>query len=272
MIFLNKTDLIETRKKMVDHLAGLKRVIIAFSGGVDSTVVAALTHEAIGEDALAVIIDSPLLPRRELVEAQEVAEEIGIRCEIIHFNELTIDNIRNNPRDRCYKCKKARYTVLIEYAEQGGYDVVLEGTNASDLNEYRPGLAASDELCVKKPLLLFGLSKQDTRDMAEFLGLSNALKPSNSCLAARVPYGEVLDVERLQRIEKCEDIIREETGASVIRARDHGDLLRIELEVHERKKTFSEQTMDRLYNRINCLGYKFVVLDLKGYSFGSYDT
>jgi uncharacterized protein len=270
-MFLDYSELFERKESIKDYISSLGRVIVAFSGGVDSTVVAALAYEAIDDSALAVIIDSPFFPRSELEEAKKVAEEIGIKYEVLQFNELTTENIRKNPIDRCYTCKKARYKALKKFAEKKGFDYLLEGTNASDLSEYRPGLAASDELDVKKPLLMFEFSKQDTRNMAELLGLSNALKPSNSCLAARVPYDEELTLERLRRVENCEEIIREETGAKVIRARDHGDLLRIELGSNERKQACGEQTMDNLYDRIKALGFRFVVLDLKGYRFGSYD-
>jgi len=269
---MNRGELLEKRDAIKSYISRLGRVLVAFSGGVDSTVVAALAYEALGEDAVAIIIDSPLLPRRELEEALMITDEIGIQCRVIQFNELTIENLAENPKNRCYTCKKARYTTLKEYAIEQGFDALLEGTNASDLSEYRPGLKASDALDVRKPLLLFGLSKQDTREMAKLLELSNALKPSNSCLAARVPYDENLTQERLQRIDQCEEIIREVTGVSVIRARDHGDLLRIEVGLDERENVCGVQVMDKLYDRIHGLGFRFVVLDLKGYRFGSYDT
>ena len=268
---MNETQLKEKIDEMTQSIRTLGSVAVAFSGGVDSTVVAALAYNALVDKALAVTIDSPLFLREELEHAKSIAAHIGIRHEIIQHDELKVPEFRGNPKNRCYICKRSRYTAVMKHLEGRGFKAVLEGTNKSDLGQYRPGLKASNELGVVKPLLEAGLSKADTRAAARLLGLPNADMPSNSCLASRIPYNEELTRERLERVLDAELFIKRETGVKTLRVRDHGGLARIEVGSHERSLLFSEEKMDRVAERLKELGFRWAALDLEGYRFGSYD-
>jgi len=268
----SEIDFLETKKReLVRELKEKGSVVVAFSGGVDSSVVAALAYEALGQRSLAVTIDSPLLPRGELEDAKNIINEIGIKHAIVGLNELETPSFCTNPRNRCYICKKLRFEKLKEVAGKEGYQVVAEGTNFSDLGQYRPGLRAAEEIGVYRPLIEAGLSKADTRRMARLMDLSNAGKPASSCLATRIPYGQVLTAEKLGRIDDAENFIRELTGVKVLRVRDHGDIARIEVGRGERCLFYDECFMTTIAQKLKQLSYEFVTLDLEGYRFGSYD-
>lgn len=245
--------------------------VVAFSGGVDSSVVAAFAYEALGSKSLAVTVISSLLPSGERSVASQVAEKIGIEHIEVRLNELRIPGFKNNPPNRCYLCKKFRFEQLKKMALERGLATIADGTNVSDLGEYRPGLKALEELGIYSPLLEAGLSKEDSRKIARLIGLPNVNKPSSPCLATRVPYGEELTVSLLKRIDDAEKRVRSITGAKVVRVRDHGQIARIEVGAGERYLFFQDRILDRISHELKELGYEFVTLDTEGYKPGKFD-
>jgi uncharacterized protein len=262
-------ELCEKKTRILNQLKSYGSVLVAFSGGIDSTLLALLARMALGENAVAVTADSPSIPSAELTEAKHLAQEIGIKHIIISTSELEDPNYAANPANRCYFCKKELGGKLTELAMKlGGYTVV-DGTNAEDLMGHRPGAAALLEKAVRRPLAEAGLMKDEVRRLAKHLGLSNYDKPSMPCLSSRVAYGEVITPERLLRIERAESLIRSLTGARELRVRDHGSVARIEVGPRERRLFFDEELLDRISKSLRELGYVHVALDMAGYRSGS---
>ena len=256
------------KEKLVDWFRGKEGAVIAFSGGVDSCVVASAAKEALGEGAIAVTSDSKTFPSSELEHARALACEIGITHEIVRENELENPAFVKNPHDRCYHCRKGLIEGLKEVADRHNITTIVDGANADDTGEHRPGMRAMKEADVKSPLLLLGITKEGVRKIAGEFGLSVKEKPAMACLASRVPYGERITGEKLQRIELAEHFLRD-LGISQTRVRHHESLARIEVLEEDMKKVL--ENMAGIVERFRSLGFAYVTLDIEGYRSGSMD-
>ncbi|QUO48110.1 ATP-dependent sacrificial sulfur transferase LarE [Halorubrum ruber] len=252
-----------------DALGERDGVLVAFSGGVDSAVVAALARDALGDDAVACTARSETLPAAELDDAKRVADEIGIDHETVTFSELDDPNFVANDGDRCYHCRTMRLGRMYETAKELGIDTVCDGTNADDPGEgHRPGLRAVEELDVFSPLLDAGISKDEVRAIADSYDLSVADKPSMACLSSRIPTGLEVTEERLTRVEKAERVLRE-WGFGGFRVRDHDGLARVEIAPDELERALDPAFADAVHEHLTDLGFEYVTLDMAGYRTGS---
>lgn len=254
------------RRELETYISGLGSAVIGFSAGVDSSVVAAAAHAALGARALAVTAVTETITKEDLDLATRIASTLGIAHELIDYNELEIPNYAGNPANRCYFCKDALYTRLAAIARLRGCSAILDGANADDASDYRPGRQAAAEQGVVSPLLELGITKAEVRLLAAHYGLPNHDKPSAPCLSSRVPYGTPITREILDRIDSAERALRA-LGFRELRVRHHGDLARVELprENHLRALDIAGEIDDALRNA----GYRYVALDLRGFRSGS---
>jgi uncharacterized protein len=250
-------------------LAERDGVLIAFSGGVDSSVVAALAHDALGGDAVACTAKSETLPAAELDDTKHVADEIGIRHEIVEFSELDSEEFVKNDDERCYHCRTMRLSAMFDAARELGISTVCDGTNASDPGEgHRPGLRAVEELNAYSPLLEHDITKEEVREIARKYDLSVSEKPSMACLSSRIPTGLEVTEERLTRVEKAETLLRT-WGFEQFRVRDHDGLARIEVAPDELERALDTDFAQAARDHLTDIGFDHVTLDLEGYRTGS---
>lgn len=238
-----------------DYLTRLGKVAVAFSAGVDSTFLLKIAHEVLGDNVVALTAKSSFFPQRELEEAKAFCQKEGIRHIIV---DIDIENIRHNPPNRCYICKRNIFEKFLAVANANNIENVLEGSNVDDESDYRPGMQAIKELGIKSPLRIAGLTKDEIRT------LSNNYKPSFACLASRFVYGEEITTDKLQMVEKAEQILFE-LGFKQFRVRIHGKLARIEVLPEQFEKLIKAD----IYSQIQALGFEYVTMDLKGYRTGS---
>ena len=258
-------ELLGKSRSLSDIVRALGHVVVAYSGGVDSSFLAGRAHEVLGADALAVTAVSPSLSRRELAGARRLAAARGWNHELVDTAEVAREEYDRNSVDRCYWCKTELFEVLAPIAAGRGAEIAV-GTNADDLSDVRPGLRAARERSVRAPLVEAGLTKTEVRELARAEGLPVADKPASPCLASRFAYGVRVTPEGLERVERAEEIVRA-LGFEVFRVRDHGDLARVEVPPEDIDRAASLR--DEIAAELGGLGWRYVTLDLKGFRSGS---
>jgi len=264
--------LLAKRQQLLELLRGLDRCVIAFSGGVDSGVLAKAAQIALGDRAVAVTGNSLSLAEGELESAKELAQRIGIRHEVVSTEEQSNPAYTANAPDRCFHCKDELYTQLTSLAQAYQGAIILNGANADDLGDYRPGLRAASEHSVRSPLAECGLHKAEIRQLAAEWSLPVADKPAMPCLASRIAYGEAVTPERLHRIDQAEQLIRS-LGIRNVRVRHHADdIARIEVPVEELAELCQPAIRSAIAEELHRLGFKFVTLDLEGFRSGSLNS
>ncbi len=260
--------LTQKQNKLEAHLKDLKSVVVAFSGGVDSSLVLAMSLSLLGrKNTLAVTAQSESLAERELVSAKKLAESLGAEHLILRTNEMNSQKYRANPTNRCYHCKSELYARLSAIAKERNIAHIVNGTNQDDLGDHRPGIVAAKEFGVVSPLAHAGFDKNDIRELSRQVGLSNWEKPAMPCLSSRIPYGEPVSPEKLSMIERAEDLLLS-LGFTELRVRHHGDIARIELKKDDMPKILQESVAAIVQERFIEIGFKFVTMDLEGFRSG----
>lgn len=253
--------------RLRDILWDMQSVLVAYSGGIDSTFVLKVAHEQLQEHAIGVTAVSPTFPSLELEAAKRVAEEIGARHEIVQTDQLKIPAFAKNDEARCFHCKTDLYQLLGALRQERAAASIVDGTNLDDLGDDRPGINAAREWGVRSPLVEAELSKSDVRTLAKDLGLSNWDKPAAACLSSRIPRGIVITREKLSRVEEAEAVLHRE-GLRQYRVRDHGEIARIEVAQDEIPLLMEKDRRSRVSQRLKELGFRFVTIDLEGYRLG----
>jgi len=275
---MSKTDRIELNGVSKEVQAKYKRlkgiikemgsVLVAFSGGVDSSFLLKTAHEVLGDEVFAVIASSETYPEKEKEEAIKIAQCLNVRYKIIRTLELENPDFVNNSPQRCYFCKRVLFSRLKEIAEDEGISCVIDGANLEDTGDYRPGSIAAEELGIRSPLKEARFIKSEIRKLSKQLGLPTWNKPSMACLASRFPYYMRIDIKSLKRVSQAEDFLRA-LGFSQIRVRHHGQIARIEIEPKEFPEIMEKGVREKIVKTLKKLGYTYITVDLAGYRTGS---
>ncbi len=252
--------------KIRAKIAEKDKILVAFSGGVDSSLLAKICRDILGENALCIILDSETLPRSELKYAEELARSMGLKYEVVKCSSLADEDFLKNPSNRCYYCKMSSFKTLKSMAEERGINCIADGMNLSDYDDYRPGIAACDEMGIWHPFVDAGISKEDIRDIARNMGLSFWNKPSSACLSSRIPYEERITIENLKMVELAEDFLKCR-GFGQLRVRAHGNLARIELLGNDIERAM--HCREEISKELKSIGFLYVALDMEGFRSGS---
>ena len=258
----------EKKAKLVAILSELESLLVAFSGGVDSTFLLAVAHGILGQRLLAVTAFSPVHPEQEKKAAKALAKKIGARHTLIPSGEMALPNFFRNPAGRCYHCKIHLFGLLLKMAEEKEIQCVAHGANLDDLDDYRPGLQAAREMNIKAPLMDAGLTKADIRELSREMGLETWDKPAMACLASRIPHGSTLTAEKLATVEQAE-VVLHKLGFRHCRVRHHGSVARIEVPTETFPDILQEGIAAEIIHRLRPLGFDHIALDLEGYVQGS---
>jgi pyridinium-3,5-biscarboxylic acid mononucleotide sulfurtransferase len=265
----HEANLKDKHSRLTALLTSMERVLVAFSGGVDSTLLLKVAVDALGDDVLAVTAISQLSSQQEKKDAAEMAKRIGAAHVVVECDDLNDPVFVANPRDKCYHCKKRRFAMLKEMARDKGFAVVVDGTNYDDSADYRPGLKASQELGIRSPLSEAGLTKAQIRELSHRLGLPTWDKPAFACLASRIPYGDEITDQKLRQIDEGEIFLRDLGICRQVRVRHHGSVARLEVPPEAIGEFMVAAVRRRIADHFKQLGFQFVALDMDGYVMGS---
>lgn len=254
--------------KLKEILKKYESLLVAYSGGVDSSLLLKVARDVLGKNVLAVIARSETYTKEEGKTAVKFAKKLGVRHKVIYIDEFSDENFLSNPPERCYYCKKELFSKLVDIAKKEGIRHVADGSNVSDLSDFRPGTNASKELGIRSPLKEAGLTKDDIRQLSRQLKLPTWNKPALACLASRIPYGTRITKGILKKIEKGEEYLRG-LGLTQVRVRHHGNLVRIEVDKCDLVPLVEEKISDKIDKKFKALGYTYVTIDVGGYRTGS---
>ena len=259
---------LEKLEALKENLRSYENAIVAFSAGVDSTFLLNVAHAVLGEKVIAVTTQAASLPKREANEAMQFCRQKGIIQVQMPFDEFEVEGFAENGPDRCYLCKKAIFTKLLKVASVQGIRTILEGSNADDMHDYRPGEKALQEMGIKSPLREVGLTKKEIRFLSREMDLPTWDKPSAACLASRFAYGEIISPEKIEMVERAEQLLLD-LGFRTVRVRVHKSLARIEIDQQDFEKIMVPGIRERISTTLKTLGFSYVTLDLMGYRRGS---
>lgn len=254
----------ELLKKQLEKLGS---IVVGLSGGVDSSLLAKISHDVLGDKAIAVTIISPLIPSWDLKDAKSITSQTGMEHIFIEEDMLHA-TVSQNMENRCYHCKKATFGTIIRIAKERGFNAVADGSNVDDKNDYRPGEQAMEELKILSPLKMAGLTKTEIRELSKQFGLPTWDKPAYACLGSRIPYGDEITPAKLSKIEKAETYLHS-LGYFDVRVRNHGDIARIELIPDDMRRFCKHETMSKVSQQLKKYGFLYVCMELEGYTMGS---